>query len=181
MSLWDNLPTELQELILNKASILIYNDCMKHFMLIVCSVDARLAAHHNVRSYNRRGVFSRSRECSGFKKTVFACTKNRRKQFNRWEYRYNRVPESYEYLEIEFPLETFGNKEIDFYCVGMRGQLEFTENNNVNYLPLSFVLEGVKSRTIRVDHIQHLLTMNNIPFKCKDTKVILVRKFLKIT
>ena len=54
MSLWDILPDELQDKILVTAVKFVYDDTVKHFKLVVRSIDARLAAHYNVTNHGNR-------------------------------------------------------------------------------------------------------------------------------
>jgi len=170
MSLWDILPTEVQEIIMITAVKLIYDDTVKHFKLVVGSIDARLAAHYNVRNHLRY----RS------KTTVFASTYIRESHYNRYNYQHFNNPESYEELQITLPGDSFGSKNID-RVYAYRGENKLLRDNDPTQRPLVFILEGVKSRTVTMEHLYELLTINNIKFLKKDNKAVLIRKFLAIS
>ena len=171
-SLWDTLPVEVQDKILLTAAKLIYDDTVKHFRLIVGSIDARLAAHYNVAKAEQY----RS------KSTVFCQTYEREYRYNNYSYIRNghNQPESYSELQITLPGDSFGDKSIDRVYEG-RGRQALGRENDPNMMPLVFVLQGCKTRDITIDHLQSLLRTNKVKFLKKDNKGVLVRKFMAIT
>lgn len=162
MSLWDVLPPELQIVILVQANQLLYNDVVAQFKLVMSSIDARLAAHHNVPKESRFRT----------KTTVFACSYVRRHQGYNYYQRY--YMEAYDEFELTFSQESFGNKGIDNVLDRER------RTTDLHKRPLYIVLDGVKSREVTVDDLRYLLQQNKIKFLKKHNKQQLVRKFVAI-
>ena len=102
MSLWDILPDEIQDKILLTAVKLIYDGTVKHFQLVVHSLDARLAAHYSVPKHTEPQYRSVT--------TVYASTYTREHIPNRFS---DPRGESYNELQITLPGDSFGCKHID--------------------------------------------------------------------
>jgi len=197
MSLWDKLPTEVEQIIMHKKLQIEYADVMAEFRLICNSLDARVKAHNNTNGFKNHlrfehtTVFGHSEILKRYGNTShhsFLIENDWRPGY--WHRRGN-DHNTYEVQNFTYT-NTFGCKNIDENLKRKYDQniSEFDHsdpirvlheyNNELLNVPLIKVLQRLRTRQITIPMLTLFLKANNVKVLARYNKGVLVRKWLAL-